>query len=311
MPFVQTDHEVCLFFRDWSEGEPVVFCAAWALSSIAWQYQMISVVGSGRRAVAYDRRGHGRSDDPGRGYDYDTLADDLARVLGHLDLRDVTLVAHSMGSGEAVRYLTRHGGGRVARLVLVAPTTPFVLKTPDNQAGVDGELFAERRDEWRRDFGRWIVDNEPPYFGDGLPGCDVSSLLRDWTKADMLATTLQAAIEFQRAAVETDFRAELAKLSLPTLIVQGDADASAPLALTGVRTAELLPNCRLRVYENAPHGLYLTHREKVNADLLAFIDDHAAVAGMSTSHHRSDVAPAHSVGQPLRPIPDATGDSRP
>ena len=277
MPFVQTHHHVSLFFRDWGEGGPVVFCAAWALSSIAWQYQMISVVDSGRRAVAYDRRGHGRSDDPGRDYDYDTLADDLARVLEHLDLRDVTLIAHSMGSGEAVRYLTRHHDRRVARLVLLAPTTPFLLKTPGNANGVDGELFAERRDEWRRDFGRWILESEAAYFGDGLPDCDISSLLRGWTKADMLSTTLQAAIEFQRSAVETDFRAELARLSLPTLIVQGSADASAPLTLTGARTAELLPNCRLLVYENAPHGLYLTHRERVNADLLAFIEDHAAV----------------------------------
>jgi len=277
MGFVQTDDGVFLFVRDWGGGEPVVFCAAWALSSIAWQYQMISVVDSGRRAVAYDRRGHGRSDDPGRGYDYDTLADDLARVLERLDLLDVTLIAHSMGSGEAVRYLTRHGPGRVARLVLLAPTTPFVLKTPDNENGVDGELFAEHRDEWRRDFGRWILENEGPYFGDGLPGCDVSSLLRNWTKADMLATTLLAAIEFQRSAVETDFRAELSRISVPTLIVQGDADASAPLALTGARTAESMPNCRLLVYENAPHGLYLTHRDKVNADLIGFIEDHTTV----------------------------------
>jgi pimeloyl-ACP methyl ester carboxylesterase len=277
MSSIQTNDGVSLFVRDWGEGEPVMFCAAWALSSIAWQYQMISVVDNGRRAVAYDRRGHGRSDDPGRGYDYDTLADDLAQVLQRLDLQDVTLVAHSMGSGEAVRYLTRHGDGRIARLLLLAPTTPFVLKTPDNQNGVDGELFAARRAEWRDDFGRWILENEAPYFGDGLPGCDVSPLLRDWTKADMLATTLQAAIEFQQSAVETDFRAELARLSLPTLIVQGDADASAPLPLTGARTADLMPNARLLVYENAPHGLYLTHRERVNADLLTFIEDHTTV----------------------------------
>ncbi len=272
MPFVQSDQDVSLFYRDWGEGEPVMFCAAWALSSIAWQYQMIGVVDSGRRAVAYDRRGHGRSDDPGRGYDHDTLAEDLARVLDNLDLHDVTLVAHSMGSGEAVRYLTRHGAERVARLVLLAPTTPFVLKTPDNQDGVDAQLFAASRDEWRRDFGRWILENEPPYFGDGLPGCELSSLLRDWTKHDMLATTLQAVIEFQRSAVETDFREELPTLSVPTLIIQGDADASAPLPLTGMRTAELIPNSRLFVYENAPHGIYLTHRERVNRDLLAFID---------------------------------------
>jgi pimeloyl-ACP methyl ester carboxylesterase len=275
MGFVQTDDEVSLFYRDWGEGEPVVFCAAWALSSIAWQYQMISVVDSGRRAVAYDRRGHGRSDDPGRGYDYDTLAEDLASLFEGLDLHDVTLVAHSMGSGEAVRYLTRYGDGRVARLLLLAPTTPFVLKTPDNEHGVDGQFFAEGRDEWRRDFGRWILENEAAYFGDGLPGCEISSLLRDWTKADILTTTLQAAIESQRSAVETDFRKELSTLSVPTLVVQGDADASAPLPLTGARTAKLVPNCRLLVYENAPHGLYLTHRERLNVDLLAFIDTHS------------------------------------
>ena len=281
MPLVRTHDDVSLFARDWGAGEPVMFCAAWALSSIAWQYQMISVVDSGRRAVAYDRRGHGRSDDPGRGYDYDTLADDLACVLEDLDLTDVTLVAHSMGSGEAVRYLTRHGDDRVARLVLLAPATPFVLKTPDNQHGVDGELFAERREEWRRDFGRWIVENEPAYFGDGMPGCEVSSLLRDGTKADMLNTTLQAAIEFQRSAVETDFRAELSTLSVPTLIIHGDADASAPLPLTGARTAQLMPNCRLVVYPGAPHGLYLTHRGDVNTDLLGFIEDHRAVFQLS------------------------------
>ena len=279
MPRIETA-DCSLFYRDWGAGDPVVFCAAWALSSVAWQYQMISVVDSGRRAVAYDRRGHGRSDDPGRGYDYDTLAGDLARLLEHLDLRDVTLIAHSMGSGEAVRYLTRHGGGRVARLMLLAPTTSFVLKTPANEDGIDGELLAENREAWRRDFGRWILENEGPYFGDGLPGCNVSSLLRDWTKADMLDTTLQAAIEFQRSAVETDFRAELPTLSAPTLIVHGDADASAPLPLTGARTAELLPNCRLAVYQDAPHGLYLTHREQVTSDLLAFIEDHAGVPAL-------------------------------
>ena len=160
MPFVQTHDDVSLFFRDWGEGEPVVFCAAWALSSIAWQYQMVAMVDSGRRAVAYDRRGHGRSDDPGGGYDYDTLADDLAQVLTSLDLHGVTLVAHSMGSGEAVRYLSRHGAERVDRLVLVAPTTPFLLRTSDNPDGVDGAMFAGRRDEWRRDFAQWLSANE-------------------------------------------------------------------------------------------------------------------------------------------------------
>jgi pimeloyl-ACP methyl ester carboxylesterase len=272
MPFVQTEPDVSLFYRDWGAGAPVLFCAAWALSSVAWQYQMMSVVDGGRRAVAYDRRGHGRSDDPGRGYDYDTLSEDLATVIESLDLQDLTLVAHSMASGEVVRYLSRHGEDRVARVVLLAPTTPFLLKTDDNPVGVDGELFAERREEWRQDFARWIMDNESPYFGDGLPGCSVSPLLREWTRADMLAASLQAVIDFQLAASQTDFRAELSRLGLPTLVVQGDGDASAPLALTGARTGELVPDCQLIVYENAPHGLYLTHRDRLNGDLRAFVE---------------------------------------
>jgi non-heme chloroperoxidase len=272
MPFIQTEPNVSLFYRDWGAGAPVLFCAAWALSSVAWQYQMLSVVDAGHRAVAYDRRGHGRSDDPGRGYDYDTLSADLAAVIESLDLRDLTLVAHSMASGEVVRYLSRYGEDRVDRVMLVAPTTPFLLKTKDNPVGVDGEFFAQRREEWRQDFARWIMDNEGPYFGDGLPGCSVSSLLRDWTKADMLAASLQAVIDFQLSASQTDFRAELSRVGVPTLIVQGDGDASAPLALTGARTADLVPDCEFIVYENAPHGLYLTHRDRVNRDLLTFVE---------------------------------------
>lgn len=201
MPFVRTHDDVSLFFREWGEGEPVVFCAAWALSSVAWQYQMISAVDSGRRAVAYDRRGHGRSDDPGRGNDYDTLADDLARVIDRLELRHVTLVAHSMASGEAVRYLTRHDEDRVARIMLLAPTTPFLLKTQDNPQGVAGQLVAERRDDWRRDFARWITENEGPYFGDGLPGCVASPLLRDYEHSATLEHKSPAAAAAAKTVV--------------------------------------------------------------------------------------------------------------
>jgi non-heme chloroperoxidase len=271
MPFISTKDNVGLFYRDWGAGEPVIFCAAWALSSVAWQYQMTAVLDSGRRALAYDRRGHGRSDDPGGGFDYDTLADDLAALIDRLDLHGVTLVAHSMASGEVIRYLTRHGHDRVDGLVLLAPTTPFPLKTADNPDGVDGALFAERRAQWRCDFAQWVLDNEGPYMGDGLPGCAVSSLLREQTKTDMLTTTLQAVIEFQRTGVETDFREELTRVAVPTLVIQGDCDASAPVPLTGSRTAALIRDCHLVVYDNAPHGLYLSHRDRLNRDLLAFI----------------------------------------
>lgn len=295
MPSIQTNDGQYLFARDWGEGEPVLFCAAWALSSVAWQYQMMSMVNAGRRAVAYDRRGHGRSGDPGRGYDYDTLADDLRSVIETLDLRNLTVVAHSMGSGEAVRYLTRFGRERVTRLVLLAPTTPLLMKTPDNEMGIDRDFVASRLEEWRHDFAHWVLQNEGPYFGETLPGCEVSSLTRDWTKADMLTTSLHAAIEFFRLAVGTDFRHELSRLSVPTLVIQGDSDASAPLPLTGARTAELVPDCRLLVYENAPHGLYLTHRPRIERDLLAFIGTDAP--GPSQRPPRSTTSACDKAGE--------------
>jgi non-heme chloroperoxidase len=271
MPHMTTTDDVSLFYRDWGHGQPVVFCAAWALSSVAWQYQMIALADAGYRVVAYDRRGHGRSDDPGRGYNHERLSEDLAEIIELLDLSQVTLVAHSMGSGEAVRYLARHGTDRVARLALLAPALPFLTQTPDNPDAAPATFLAERRDQWRQSFGQWILDNEGAYFGDGVTDGTVSELERTWTKADMLNTSLNAVIEFQRTAVETDFRRDLGEIKIPTLVLQGDADASAPLELTGRRTAALVPGARLVVYPSAPHGLYLTHRDRVSADLLAFV----------------------------------------
>jgi len=271
MPYFEGADPTRLFYRDWGRGAPVVFCAAWSLSSVQFQYQMIHMVDAGCRAISYDRRGHGRSDDPGTGYDYDTLADDLAALIDHLDLHEVTLVAHSMAGGEAARYISRHGDERVARILLLATTLPFPKQTETNLQGIDPSMFEAVRTRWRQDYGQWLKENEGPYFGDGLPGCAVSESAREWTKSDMLATSLLAAIECNRAIADTDFRDELQRLAVPTLIIQGDRDASIPIELSGQRQAELIPNSRLVVYENAPHGLYVTHRDRLNADLLRFV----------------------------------------
>ena len=147
-PFIVTRDGASLFYKDWGNGKPVVFVHSWALNSDMWQYQMIHLAGQGLRCVAYDSRGHGRSSDPGQGYDYDTLAGDLAAVIEQLNLREVTLVGHSMGCGEIVRYLSRHGAARIARAALVAPTTPFLLKTEDNPDGVDKRVFEQLRAMW-------------------------------------------------------------------------------------------------------------------------------------------------------------------
>ena len=273
MPFVETPDGASLFYRDWGQGRPVLFCSAVTLSSAEFQHQMLCMADHDMRAIAYDRRGHGRSDDPGQGYDYDTLADDLALLIDHLDLRALVMVAHSMAGGEVIRYLTRHGDERVDRIVLIAATLPFLLKTPANPEGIEGEQFEATRAGWRRDYGRWLEEMKPGYFGDGLPGCEVSGYLRDWTMADIMSTSFQAIIDCNHAIAETDFRAEMRNIRIPALIIHGDHDRSVPIEISGLRQAELLPKSRLIVYENGPHGLYLTHGERLNEDLLAFAQE--------------------------------------
>jgi non-heme chloroperoxidase len=278
MPYYETPDHVQLYYQDWGEGEPVVFVSAWALSSRMWQYQMINLIEHGLRCIAYDRRGHGRSDHPGHGYDYDTLADDLAGLIDRLDLTGVTLVSHSMGGGEIVRYLTRHGHGRVARAALVAPLGPFPLRAEDNPHGFDPAVVAAVRAGWKEDFPAWMDASADGYVGKGLPGCSVPAGLVEWTKQDMLQSSLLALIECNRTGVETDLRTEMTRIAVPTLIIDGDHDQSIPTELSGKVCAELIPGSIFKLYQNAPHGLYLTHRSRLTDDLLTFIKGCSAVA---------------------------------
>lgn len=227
---------------------------------------MLPLCDWGLRCVAYDRRGHGRSDDPGTGYEFDTLADDLGAVLEALDLRGATLVGFSMGAAEIVRYLTRHGSGRVARAVLIGTTTPKLAHAPDNPGGLDPALLeAFRAGALTRDFPRWVDENMVPFV---TP--ETSPGLMNWVRDMALRTSAKALLDCNRAITEADFRAELPGITVPTLVVHGDRDATSPLDLTGRPTASLVPGARLSVYEGAPHGLVLTHADRLNADLLAF-----------------------------------------
>jgi len=268
--YIERPDGTSLFFKDWGTGDPVVFVHSAGNSSDVWAYSMIHIVKQGFRCVAFDRRGHGRSSVPGGGYDYDTLADDLAGVIEAFDLRKATLVGHSMGCGEVVRYLTRHGSNRVARIALVAPTLPFLLKTPDNANGIPKEYFDRMRDEWRRDYPKWLAANSAPFF---TP--ETSKAMIQWGINLAYQTSLHAAIECNIAVTETDFREELKKIDVPTLIVQGTADKSCPIEMTGRPTAELIPGSELKIYEGAPHGVLLTHVVQLNEDLKRFV-------GMST-----------------------------
>lgn len=266
MAYLETREGIRLYYKDWGTGKPVVFVASWALNSDMWQYQMTPLARQGLRCVAYDRRGHGRSDQPDGGYDYDTLADDLAEVIERLDLREVTLVGHSMGGGEVVRYLSRHGDSRIARVALLAPAVPFLLKTAANAEGLDANVFEQRRAAWSTDFPDWLKENARPLFAP-----EISPAMLQWLVNLCLQSSLKAVIDSSYAIAETDFRAELSAITVPTWILQGDADLSTPLELTGRKVAQLLPGSVLKIYEGAPHGLMFTHRERLKDDLLAFL----------------------------------------
>jgi pimeloyl-ACP methyl ester carboxylesterase len=267
-PYISARDGTPLFYKDWGHGKPVLFVSAWATNSDMWQYQMTPMSEAGLRCIAYDRRGHGRSAQPSDGYDYDTLADDLAAVVAQLDLHQITLVSHSMGGGEVVRYLSRHGAKRANRIVLVSPTTPFLLKTADNPEGVSREVFDKTRAQWRQDWPKWLAENGRASFN-----AETSQAMVDWFVQMMTQTSLKVALDCNQAIIETDFRAELPKVSVPTLIIHGDKDAFVPLELTGRRTAALIPGAKLIVYEGASHGLMFTQMERLNHDLRSFIAD--------------------------------------
>jgi non-heme chloroperoxidase len=266
-PYVVTRDGQRLFHRDWGAGRPIVFLAAWALPSAMWDYQMIALAEAGWRCVAYDRRGHGRSSQPGGGYDYDTLADDLAALLDALDLREVTLVGMSMAGGELTRYLTRHGRSRIARVVyLSTAATPYRTRTADNPDGIPAEMLdGFIRGQLLRDYPQWIEDNREPFF---LP--DTPRPIQEWVRGLMLGHSLQALAACTRSMATTDFRAELPALRVPTLVIHGTRDVSAPIEVTGRPTAALIPGARLTVYEGGPHGLFVTHRDRLTADLMTF-----------------------------------------
>jgi non-heme chloroperoxidase len=262
---IETKDGTALFCRDWGAGRPVVFLHSALLNSSAWGYQMLFLQSQGLRCVAYDRRGHGRSSDPGHGYDYDTLADDLAEVMNRLDLRDAVLVGHSMGGGEVVRYLSRHGSRRVAGIVLVASATPFLLKTGDNPLGTDEKIFAEIRTRWENDLPGWIDQALPAFVNE-----ETSAGMRAWVVGMAQETSLLANAMCSDISNRTDFRAELKRIDRPALIIHGEKDVSVPLDQTGRATASLIRGSRLEIYEGAPHGLFITHRDRLNRDLLAF-----------------------------------------
>jgi pimeloyl-ACP methyl ester carboxylesterase len=254
-----------LFVRDWGDGPAVALLASWSLPSDSWFPQMAALMDAGFRVVAYDRRGHGRSEDPGRGYDFDTLAGDLTAVLAARDVRDATAVGFSMAGGEIVRAVSQGAGERIARAVLIGTTTPCLTRRAANPDGVPAEAFeAFRRDELAKDFPQWIEDNLAAF----APGASRPTL--EWVRAMALGASLPALIACHREITGADFRPEMARLRTPTLLLHGSRDATSPPALTAAPSARLMPHARLEIIEGAPHGLPFSHARLVSDRIAAF-----------------------------------------
>jgi pimeloyl-ACP methyl ester carboxylesterase len=272
MPFAKAPDGTEIFFKDWGSGRPVVLIHGWPLNADMWEYQAPVLASAGLRVISYDRRGFGRSGQPWSGYNYDTLADDLAAVMDHLDLRDATLVGFSMGGGEVARYLSRHGAaGRVFKAVLVSAVTPFLLRTADNPDGVDRSVFDGMIEGLQKDRPNFLATFGKQFFGAGLLTFSISSELLQWASMLALQASPKATMDCVRAFSETDFRADLAGIAVPTLVVHGEGDATVPIGVSGRRAAQMIPGARLVEYAGAPHGLFFTEKDRLNQDLLAFI----------------------------------------
>ncbi|GAA2664915.1 alpha/beta hydrolase [Streptomyces aculeolatus] len=273
MPVCTTRDGVDIFYKDWGQGRPVVFIHGWPLNGDAWQDQLKAVADAGFRGIAHDRRGHGRSTPVFGGYDFDTFADDLNDLLTGLDLRDVTLVAHSMGGGELARYIGRHGTGRVRSAVLLSAIPPLMLQTRDNPEGVPQQAFDDIKAGILQERSQYWQDAAVPFFSANREGTKATRGNRDafWYMA--MSETIEGGVACVDAFAATDFHDDLRKFDVPTLVVHGDDDQIVPIDATGRKTAEIVADAELKVYEGGSHGIALVpgDKERFNADLLAFL----------------------------------------
>ncbi|HEY0779515.1 MAG TPA: alpha/beta hydrolase, partial [Gemmatirosa sp.] len=276
MPTITTRDGTTIFYKDWGTGQPVVFSHGWPLNADAWDAQLMFVASHGYRAIAHDRRGHGRSGQPWDGNDLDTYADDLAELLDALDVTGATLVGHSTGGGEVTRYIGRHGTARVAKVVLVSAIPPLMLRTTANPGGLPIEAFDAIRAGVAGDRSQYYRDLSAPFYGANRSGATVSQGMRDAFWMWSMQVGLKGAYDCIKAFSETDLTEDLKRFDVPTLLIHGDDDQIVPIDAAARQAVKLVRGATLKVYPGAPHGLPTTLADQFNADLLACLPTAAA-----------------------------------
>jgi non-heme chloroperoxidase len=272
MGLITTGDGTEIYYKDWGSGKPIVFSHGWPLSSDDWDAQMLFFLAHGYRVVAADRRGHGRSSQTSDGHDMDHYADDLAAVVEHLDLHDAVHVGHSTGGGEVVRYIARHGERRVSKAVLISAVPPLMVQTPANPGGLPKAVFDDLQKQLAKNRAQFYWDLPAgPFYGFNRPGAAVSQpIIQNWWRQGMLGGA-KAHYDGIVAFSQTDFTEDLKKISVPVLVMHGDDDQIVPYADAGLLSAKLVQNGTLKIYPGFPHGMPTTQAEKINADLLAFL----------------------------------------
>jgi non-heme chloroperoxidase len=271
MSHITTRDDTKLYVKDWGSGRPVILIHGWPLSADTWDDVAIAIADAGLRAIAYDRRGFGRSSQPFSGYDYDTLADDLADVIDESDARDATIVGFSMGGGEVARYMSRHRGQHVVKAALIAAVVPSMQKGPDNPHGVDPSAFDDMAASIAADRAHFFTGFFKTFYGDGLLTHPVSDEVLQWSRHIAMQASLKATLACANAFATTDFREDLDAVRVPTLIIHGTADKTVPIDATARRAAKAIPHPLVLEYDGAPHGLLATDRSRLIPDLLAFL----------------------------------------
>jgi len=275
MKFIKTQsadgQEVEIFYQDIGAGQPVVLIHGWPLDHSMWDEQVTALTEAGYRCIAYDRRGFGKSDKPFNSYDYDTLSDDLNALMEALHLENVVLIGFSMGGGEVVKYFSRHGGKGVSKAVLVSSIAPFLLQTSDNPEGVPQEQFDEITKNIKLDRAKFLGGFAKDFYGVGFLSNPVSEELLTSNLITAMQATLNATLKCAASFSSTDLRADMASINVPTLIIHGDADKTVPIKPTGEQAAQMIAGATFKVYEGEPHGLFITAKERLNKDLIAFL----------------------------------------